>query len=269
MIKTNFHTHTVFCDGKDTPEEMILTAIQKGFTALGFSIHSFVAEKIDTLTPPENFEKYYNELTRLKEKYKDKIQIFCGIEQDYYSDEPTFPCDYRIGAVHYVVKGDQVVYIDRSFEHGKKNIQDIYKGDFNAYAKDYYALLEKVVDKTKPDFIAHIDLITKYNEKLNITLDEEYYQIAFKTVDKLVKYGIPFEINTGAIARGYRTTPYPDVKILQRIKRKGGKIMINADCHNKDYLDCSFKMAEELALECGFTEYYVLTKQGMKAVKFN
>ena len=269
MIKSNFHTHTYFCDGKDSPEEMVLSAIERGFTALGFSIHSYVAKKIDTLTPPENFEKYYKEITRLKEKYKDKIQIFCGIEQDYYSDEPTFPCDYKIGAVHYIVKGDQVIYIDRSFEHSKKNIFEIYKGDFNAYAKDYYALLEGEVEKTKPDFIAHFDLITKYNEKLNITLDDEYYEIAFKAVDKLVKYGLPFEINTGAIARGYRTTPYPDVKILERIYKKGGKIMINADCHNKDYLDYQFDMAKNLAKECGFTEYYLLTKDGMKAKKFN
>ena len=36
---TNFHTHTVFCDGKNTPEEMVLSAIEKGFTALGFSGH--------------------------------------------------------------------------------------------------------------------------------------------------------------------------------------------------------------------------------------
>lgn len=269
MIKSNFHTHTYFCDGKDSPEEMVLSAIERGFTALGFSIHSYVAKKIDTLTPSENLEKYYKEITRLKEKYKDKIQIFCGIEQDYYSDEPTFPCDYKIGAVHYIVKGDQVIYIDRSFEHSKKNIFETYKGDFNAYAKDYYALLEGVVEKTKPDFIAHFDLITKYNEKLNITLDDEYYEIAFKAVDKLVKYGLPFEINTGAIARGYRTTPYPDVKILERIYKKGGKIMINADCHNKDYLDYQFDMAKNLAKECGFTEYYLLTKDGMKAKKFN
>ena len=62
MIKSNFHTHTYFCDGKDSPEEMVLSAIERGFTTLGFSIHSYVAEKIDTLTPPENFEKYYQEM---------------------------------------------------------------------------------------------------------------------------------------------------------------------------------------------------------------
>ena len=41
MINTNFHTHTTFCDGKDTPEQMVLAAIQKGFSALGFSGHAY------------------------------------------------------------------------------------------------------------------------------------------------------------------------------------------------------------------------------------
>ncbi len=35
----NFHTHTVFCDGRNTPEEVVLSAIEKGFSAIGFSGH--------------------------------------------------------------------------------------------------------------------------------------------------------------------------------------------------------------------------------------
>ena len=31
-MKANYHTHTVFCDGKNTPEEIILAAIEKGFS---------------------------------------------------------------------------------------------------------------------------------------------------------------------------------------------------------------------------------------------
>ena len=34
--KANFHTHSKFCDGKNTAEEMVLAAIDKGFTVLGF-----------------------------------------------------------------------------------------------------------------------------------------------------------------------------------------------------------------------------------------
>ena len=42
MIYTqNLHTHCTHCDGKDTPEEMIETALSLGFTGLGFSAHSY------------------------------------------------------------------------------------------------------------------------------------------------------------------------------------------------------------------------------------
>ncbi|MDP4119064.1 MAG: PHP domain-containing protein, partial [Bacillota bacterium] len=41
-MKTNFHTHTVFCDGNDTVEELVRAAEEKGFDALGFSGHSYL-----------------------------------------------------------------------------------------------------------------------------------------------------------------------------------------------------------------------------------
>ena len=40
MIREDFHVHTVFSDGKDTPEDMVLSAIERGMTAIGFSDHS-------------------------------------------------------------------------------------------------------------------------------------------------------------------------------------------------------------------------------------
>ena len=38
---TNYHTHTTFCDGKSTVEEIVLSALAKGFDAIGFSGHGF------------------------------------------------------------------------------------------------------------------------------------------------------------------------------------------------------------------------------------
>ena len=41
MIRQNLHTHCTYCDGKNTLEEMVLAAIDKGFSSLGFSSHCF------------------------------------------------------------------------------------------------------------------------------------------------------------------------------------------------------------------------------------
>ena len=37
----NLHTHTTYCDGRDTPVEMIESAIAQGFDSIGFSGHSY------------------------------------------------------------------------------------------------------------------------------------------------------------------------------------------------------------------------------------
>ncbi len=42
-MKQNLHTHSIFCDGKDTIEEMTLEAISKGFDILGFSGHGYLS----------------------------------------------------------------------------------------------------------------------------------------------------------------------------------------------------------------------------------
>ena len=37
---TNYHTHSIFSYGKNTPEEIVQKAIEKGFGAVGFSDHA-------------------------------------------------------------------------------------------------------------------------------------------------------------------------------------------------------------------------------------
>ena len=41
ILKSNFHTHTTFCDGKSTAEEMVQRALELGFDRLGFSGHCY------------------------------------------------------------------------------------------------------------------------------------------------------------------------------------------------------------------------------------
>ena len=39
-LGADFHTHTHYCDGAHSPEEMVLSAIEKGLTTLGIVTHS-------------------------------------------------------------------------------------------------------------------------------------------------------------------------------------------------------------------------------------
>ena len=40
--KQNLHTHSTFDDGKNTIEETVLSAIEKGFDSIGFSGHAYM-----------------------------------------------------------------------------------------------------------------------------------------------------------------------------------------------------------------------------------
>ncbi len=44
---SNYHTHTTFCDGENSPEEMVLAAIDAGLPELGFSGHSHLEGEPD------------------------------------------------------------------------------------------------------------------------------------------------------------------------------------------------------------------------------
>jgi histidinol-phosphatase (PHP family) len=73
-------------------------------------------------------------------------------------------------------------------------------------------------------------------------------------------------MNTGAIARGYRSAPYPHAPILKHIREKGGKIILNSDAHSAEALDIAFDQALEIARSCGFTSILRLRKNGLEEI---
>ena len=78
-MKQNLHTHSIFCDGKDTIEEMTLEAISKGFDILGFSGHGYLSIDDGSMRDTKG---YISEVERIKSKYSSSIQIHLGIEED-------------------------------------------------------------------------------------------------------------------------------------------------------------------------------------------
>lgn len=259
-IKSNYHNHTTFCDGKNTAEEMVLSAIEHGFYAIGFSGHSHTAFDESYAMSHTTAKAYYHEITALKEKYREKIEIYCGIEQDLYSDEDTSCWDYIIGSVHYICKNGEYIPVDESENILLEACKRLYNGDIYALVKDYYTAESSVTKVMNVDIIGHFDLITKFNEgeKLFSESDYRYISAYREALSELIKADVPFEINTGAMSRGYRSVPYPSKRILRDIYALGGKIAISGDSHECGTIDFAFDKAAELAKECGFNKISVI-----------
>ncbi|MBO5879829.1 MAG: histidinol-phosphatase [Clostridia bacterium] len=249
MGYTDLHTHTNFCDGKDSPEDMVISAIEKGIDTLGILTHSYVEFDLSACIREERQTEFIAEIARLKEKYKGKINLLCGLEVDYYTTSQIEGYDYKLGSLHYFKIGEKYYSLDISIPGFIEMVEKEFGGDYLAVCEEYYRLLADVVRKTNADIIAHIDLITKFNEgnKLFDTGDPRYVRAYRRAVDELIKTGKPFEINTGAISRGYRTTPYPAPDILDYIKSKGGKLIISSDSHSKENIAYLFDKYADLA----------------------
>ena len=235
---SNFHTHTILCDGKDRPEELVLEALRLGCPAIGFSGHSYAPYDEAYCMSPAQTETYKAEISRLREKYAGRIRIYMGIEQDFYSPSPTVGYDYVIGSVHYLYRDGTYLPVDTSQSAQEQAVQAHYGGDWYAFAEDYFAAVAQVYERTRCQVVGHFDLVTKFNEGdvLFSTDHPRYRRVALRALDALAAAPVAFEINTGAISRGYRTEPYPAGWIVEELRRRGVKRILSSDCHAKENL---------------------------------
>lgn len=243
MEKYDLHVHSNFSDGKDSIEDIVLSAIDMGIKKLGISDHSYTSFDESYCIKKQAVPSYISQINELKVKYKDKIEVLCGIEQDFYSEESCDNFDYVIGSVHYVKVDDEYIPVDENADIIKKAVDKYFDGDYYSYAELYFDTVSQVVDKTNCDIIGHFDLITKFNdkEKLFDTSNPRYIIAYMNAVDKLVKHKKLFEINTGAISRGYKEDAYPSADIIEYIKSKQGLLILSSDSHSKNTLCFKFE----------------------------
>ena len=262
----NLHTHTTLCDGKSTPEEIINKAIELGFDSIGFSAHGKTAYSSDWQLRC-SYEEYVGEINRLKQSYDGKIEIFIGMELDYYSKDfmPNVKLDYTIGSVHMTKRKGQIVDFDINPESVRESIQRFYGGDSLEYARSYYENVVKMANEVDYDIVGHFDLLTKFSEKYPDLIDitsNAYENLALEALREVRNKKEFFEVNTGAIGRGHRTLPYPAPFILDEMCRLDCKLILTSDCHNKDFLDVYFNEAKEYIKSHGFDTLYYLTNHG-------
>ncbi len=250
MGYTDLHTHTHFCDGASSPEEMVIAAIERGISRLGILTHSYVEFDKDYSIAPRREGEFIAEIARLKEKYRDKIELLSGVEADYYATSIHQGYDYRIGSVHYFLIDGCYFSLDISREGFISMVNECFGGDYLGVCEEYYRLVADVIRKTQADIIGHFDLITKFNEGdcLFDTRHPRYVAAYRAAVDALIPFGKPFEINTGAISRGYRTSPYPADDIIAYIKQKGGKFILSSDAHSANVIGYRFEDFESLLI---------------------
>ncbi len=260
---TNYHCHTQFCDGASTAEEMVLAAIEAGFPALGFSSHAPVPFPNFWTMPLEKSEAYTAELIRLKEKYKDQIQIYRGLEADYIKNETNALCDhikafnsdFLIGSIHFmgtlVVDGERWT-IDGSPEEFKKGLDQMYGGDIKRLVRDFTEQSVAMMELGGFDVLGHVDKIFQHGKEY-FSIDDKWYRDEIMTLLEMAKAkDYVVEINTKH--HHVLGILFPHQSFIKELKRLNIPVQVNSDCHQKQMMTAAYSIAYDALRAAGITE---------------
>lgn len=249
---TNYHTHSSWCDGRSSPEEIVRSAIAKGFAEIGFSSHAMLpGDALDWAVTAAKAPQYAAEIRALAAKYAGAIVVRCGVEADYVPSSATpshaayqaIAPDYIIGSVHFVVADDGAwVPVDHTPEKLMGGIRDHFGGDSEAFVRRYFAAEREMVAAFDFEIVAHPDLVRKFNGK-SPYFDERsawYREELEQTAAAIASSGKVVEVNTGAIARGWLDDAYPSAEFRGRLRERGVKFILSSDAHSAEALDCAF-----------------------------
>ena len=265
MIRQNLHTHTLYDDGRNTPEEMALAALAAGLTGLGFSGHSVLPYDNDWAMTEDSQAAYLADVERTRRRFDRRLEIFLGLEWDMLSPPPR-GFDYVIGSVHHLDAAAPGLTVDESPEATRAAIREHFDSDAAALAQAYFAQVGELAALPFVDIVGHFDLLTKFDEKAGIfdEADPRFREAAMAALERLCRADKIFEVNTGAISRGWRTGPYPSRFLLRELKARNARVLVTGDSHSADAVAFAFSQTEALLAQLGFREIWELTPGGFR-----
>ncbi len=266
-IRSNPHTHTTFSDGRDTPRRQVERALELGFRALGFSDHA--VQRVDAFVgiPAGQEADYRREVRALQEEYAGRIRIFLGVELDSeFGLAARENYDYILLSDHYARRGDAHALVDCPTHRERVlAVRDAaYGGDGEAMAADYFSRLGARALEVRPAILGHFDIIKYFNAGGALYApDSPRVRRAQREALEMVKQsGALLEVNTGGMARGYISEPYPSWELLRAWRALGGGVILGSDCHDARLMDFGFDEACAQLLAEGFDGVWELGGEG-------
>ena len=227
MISANYHTHTIRCKhAVGSEREYIEAAISEGFKILGFSDHTpqpypdgFVSGiRMDM----SELEDYTDTLVKLRDEYKNDIQILIGYEVEYTRKyfEPLlqelkkYPLDYIIQGQHFV----------------EDEVDGFYAGTETDSEEKLKAYVDYTIEGMKTGlftYLAHPDLINYKGP------DDIYCRHMRRIVEASIDLNIPLEINVyGFVDDRW----YPCDRFFNMASEYSPKYLIGSDAHTPDII---------------------------------
>ena len=243
MILTNYHTHTIFCDGVEAPELYAEEAVRQSLKVLGYSAHAPLPFHCTWTLPYEKYQNYLKTIHSLKAAYANQLEVLCGLEIDYIPNlwpqikamlNPN-QLDFYIGSIHFVDAFDDGTpwSIDGTHNEFFKGWDEIFNRDSHALVRKYFDYTRQMVREMKPPVIGHLDKIKmQYQGDCFIPeTDPVYRQELIATLEVIAQQGSIVEVNTRGVYRRNEPEFYPSQWVLAEMNRMQIPVMVNSDAH--------------------------------------
>jgi histidinol-phosphatase (PHP family) len=266
-MKFDLHTHHSRCGhARGSIRDYIEAAIKGGLQVIGISDHSpYFGEKKDQAHPlitmaKSEFPGYVKEVLRLKEEYRDKIEVLLGVESDFFPEhaelyrsmyEP-YPFDYIIGSVH--LSGGVSIFNKNRF-NGLSDAEKV------AHKEEYYDLIARSAQSGMFQILGHIDAMKGFYPAFS--------DIQTEAVDKTLKIigeaGIAIEVNTSGKTKDVGGW-YPSDDILERALYHGVDITFGSDAHDPERVGDDWELVAQKLREIGFSRWVYYSQKTKRIV---
>lgn len=260
--RSNYHSHSLYCDGRAGMEDFVRFALSSGFTSYGFSSHAPLPFPTAWTMEWDRMDDYLAEFRRLKEKYAGRIELYLGLEIDYLNEEshPAIDCfrrlplDYRIGSVHLLYDDEgRVVDADLPADKFRQMVDRHFHGDVERVVRLYYERSRRMVELDGFDIVGHADKV-HYNAACCRPgiLDEPWYdRLVCDYFADIARRGYQMEINTKAYEE--LGVFYPDVRYFPLLRELGVRVQVNSDAHYPERIASGMSEAFRALRRAGFT----------------
>jgi histidinol-phosphatase (PHP family) len=243
----DYHLHTQFCQhAAGRMEQYVEAAIAAGLEEICFTPHiplpAFPRGPSGMRMEPEDAERYFREVERLRERYRE-LTILCGIEADFYEGYERYveqflqrhPLDLVLMSVHFLRDwpGENRVF-DYSFPG--RPLAQVYR--------DYFEALKRGIRTGLFDGLAHLDLIKQPGHPVLETNAEDVAQV----LELAAGAGMCLEINTAGLRRPL-AEPYPAPAILPLAAASGVPVITGSDAHEPHLAGYAFSMVRDWIAE--------------------
>lgn len=249
----NFHSHTQFCDGRESMARMAGQALACGMKHYGFTPHSPIplpsSCNMSALVVPD----YVAEFQRLKELYAGRINLYLSMEIDYLGDRwgatnpyfDTIPLDYRLSSVHFVSTpdGEREVDVDGRPQNFRAKMAEHFDNDIHYVVDSFYARTLAMIEKGGFDILGHFDKIGFNASSFSPGIENEpwYRRHIDNVIDAVRATDIIVEINTKAYPAPvgstlaqeavYEPRLFPSPDVIRRLVSAGLPLAVNSDAH--------------------------------------